>query len=264
MDGLSSKKVHHHLIKHKWRFFTEKMPGPGKDTQFRVLDPPERCHRMLQTKERVPVTSNDQSWRLNLRKMTSYVVGSIPNIGLCGSDGLPSQSGIILSMMENKAAFQILIDLSPGSKKPPASRNGLISGVVPHTLEDKGLNLIWRRGCKDKGHRPPFAQAAQMDGVESQGVDQFAELPGSGFKVSLLIGEVAFRPTVSETIVDNKGEVSGKGLNLVFPGLGRPCAIVEPNEWFAFPMGLVIYGSLAQFYFRHRSPRMRLITIRKP
>jgi hypothetical protein len=95
-----------------------------------------------------------------------------------------------------------------------------------------------------------------MDGVETQSVDQFAEFRGSVFKVSFLIGEVTFRPTVSETIVDNKGEVSGKGLNLVFPGLGRPCAIVEPNEWLAFPVGLVIYGSLTQVYFGHLSSRI--------
>jgi hypothetical protein len=241
------------LIEHKGLLFTEKMPGPRKDTQLCVLDPPESCHRMLQTKERVPVTSNDQGWRLNFRKMRPYIVSSIPNIGLCVPDGFPLQSGIILSMMENKATSKILVDFSPGSKKPFATRNGLVGTVVPNTLQDKGLDLFGERGCKDKGHRSPFAQAAQMDGVEPQSVDQFAEFPGSVFKVSLLIGEVTFRPTMSETIVDNKGEASGKGLNLIFPGPGRPCAIMEPNEWFALPVGLVIYGSLTQVYFGHLS-----------
>jgi hypothetical protein len=50
-----------------------------------------------------------------------------------------------------------------------------------------------------------------MNGVESQTVHQFLQFIGSVFKVSLLIGEATFRPTVSETIVNDKGEVPGKG-----------------------------------------------------
>jgi hypothetical protein len=186
--------------------------------------------------------------------MRPYIVSSIPNIRLGVPEGLPFQSGIVLSMMVNKAAFKISMDFGPRLKKPFTLRNGLIGCVVPNALEDKGLNPLWKQGCKYKGDRTPFAQAAQVDRVEPQTVHQFAEFIGSVFKVSLFVGEVTFRPTVAETIVSDKGNVPGKSSDLVFPGLARTCAIVEPDEGLALPVDLVIYGSLTQAYFGHLFP----------
>jgi hypothetical protein len=121
------------------------MPSPGNNTQLSILDPLVSHHRMLYTKKLVPVTSNDQGRRLNLRKTRADVVGSIPYIVLCVSDGLPQQASIIVSVMVDKATFKIPIDFSPRSKKPFTSRNGLIGTVVPNTLEDKGLYPLGKR-----------------------------------------------------------------------------------------------------------------------